>query len=293
MTTTRSSLVAFAMAAMVVLAGCAGTLSNGTATPGATDDRVVGETPADTDVDGGGTIEFYVSDEENAIEDFAHLNVTITKVGLHRTGGGNNASEDPTGTAAPTETATPTDAEEKEGEDDDDEGNAKWVEYEVNRTVDLTELKGANATKLHALVAPNGSYDKVFVYVDGIEAALKHGDSVTVKLPSNKLQINKGFTVGDGQSVSFVFDLTVKQAGKSGKYVLQPLISESGTGEEVEIEDVDEGEDDDEREDEDVEDETDDGEPETGASDEGNESAAASDLTAEFRGRSRPGRRPN
>jgi len=154
----------------------------------------------------------------------------------------------------------------------------------VNRTVDLTELKGANATKLHALVAPNGSYDKVFVYVDGIEAALKHGDSVTVKLPSNKLQINKGFTVGDGQSVSFVFDLTVKQAGKSGKYVLQPLISESGTGEEVEIEDVDEGEDDDEREDEDVEDETDDGEPETGASDEGNESAAASDLTAEFRG---------
>jgi hypothetical protein len=303
MPTTRSVLAVLAMAAVLVLAGCAGPISSGTDAPGPED--ATGETPSNAAVDGdGGAVEFYISDEENAIDDFAHLNVTITKVGLHRVGDasdsastGDNATAtegnatpsevtaSATSTTAATSTTTPTltpgtDAEEDEEKDEEDDGGeseAKWVEYTVNKTVDLTELKGANATKLGVLNAPDGDYDKVFVYVDGIDATLKNGESVNVKLPSSKLQINKGFTVGNGENVSFVFDLSVHKAGKSGKYILKPIISESGTSDEVDIEDVD-GEDEEEREDEEEDEEE--REDEETESDE----STASDLSVEFQG---------
>jgi len=264
------------MAALLVLAGCAGPVSNGTNAP------VVGDTPdGETTVGSdGGTVEFYVSDERNAIGDFAHLNVTVTKVGFHRTGGDGDdaegtetddpvAPDDPTEstvtelngttTASPTASATPSPGEDVAGgaEADGGESEARWVEYDVNATVDLTELQGANATKLGALAAPNGSYDRVFVYVSEIDATLESGEQVNVKLPSDKLQLNEGFTVGDGRNVSFVFDMTVFEAGNSGKYILKPVVSQSGTGEEVAIEDVgekrrdDRGRDDDGERDED------------------------------------------
>jgi hypothetical protein len=310
MPTTRAALAALAMAGVLVLAGCAGPISTGTDTPGS--DDATGETPSNAAIGGdGGAVEFYISDEENAIDDFAHLNVTITKVGLHRVGDASDSAstEDnatptegnvtpsevtasATSTTAATSTATPTmtpgtDAEEddeKEDEDDGGESEAKWVEYTVNKTVDLTELKGANATKLDVLNAPDGDYDKVFVYVDGIDATLQNGESVNVKLPSNKLQINKGFTVGNGKNVSFVFDLSVHKAGKSGKYILKPVISQSGTGDEVDIEDVDEKEDDeDEREDDEEKDDETDDEAES-------DESTVGDLSLEFQGPVRAGK---
>jgi hypothetical protein len=50
-----------------------------------------------------------------------------------------------------------------------------------------------------------------------------------VKLPSGKLQVTTPFTIGPDTSVDFVFDITVKKAGNSRKYVLRPVVSESGT----------------------------------------------------------------
>jgi hypothetical protein len=52
---------------------------------------------------------------------------------------------------------------------------------------------------------------------------------VNVKLPSEKLHVNQQFTVADGEEVDFVFDITVVEAGKSGKFVVKPVVSESGT----------------------------------------------------------------
>nr|WP_225935222.1 DUF4382 domain-containing protein [Halobaculum roseum] len=156
-------------------------------------------------------MDFYLSDEQNAMDDFAHLNVTVTNVGLQR--GGESGG---------------------------------WVEKDVDdRTVDLTTLPGANATRLGTFGVENGTYTKVFVYVDGIDATLENGDSANVKLPSNKLQLNKEFTVGDGEEVDFVYDMSVFKAGNSGKYILKPVVGESGTGDEVPIEDVDETDSDD------------------------------------------------
>lgn len=252
MPTVKTTLGAVAMAALLVLAGCAGPISNTTDTPGtATPDN---STATESN---SGTVEFYLSDEENAINDFRHLNVTITKVGFHRTDGEDDGDEMPidstetttlsetaetdTNTTVTTTTTTSPpstsseNAEEADGNETEDDETTGWVEHDVNQTADLTELKGANATKIDTLGAPNGSYDKVFVYVSDIEATLENGESVNVKLPSEKLHINKGFTIGSGENVSFVFDISVHKAGNSGKYILKPVVSESGTGDEVDI----------------------------------------------------------
>jgi hypothetical protein len=221
---------------------------------------------------GSGTVQFYISDQPSAINDFEHLNVTITQVGFKQADGDeenetetNETEEsDDTETETPNSTAEPEtddgddadeeDVEEAESDDDsdadDDSEAGDWETYDVdNRTVDLTRLQGANATQLTSMNVSNGTYTKVFVYVSEINATLENGEQVNVKLPSEKLQLNTEFTVGNGEAVDFVFDITVKKAGNSGKYILQPVVSESGTSEDVEIRDVDEDDDRDERED--------------------------------------------
>jgi hypothetical protein len=269
---TRHALAAALVAGLVLLAGCSGGFtgaSDGTATE---ESALDGETTAEEIQGETGTVNMYISDERNAIEEFEHLNVTITRVGVKPAGddGGDEAdADDSDGTddanttdAAATDTETPeadeeddepdVDDAEREGADDDeadgdDAEDGEWVEYEVdNRTVDLTQLKGANATKLSTLEMANGTYEKVFVYVSTVDGTLKDGSDQRVKLPSGKLQLDSEFTVGDGGEVDFVFDTTAFEAGNSGKYILKPVISESGT--DVEIDDVDEA--DDEREDE-------------------------------------------
>ncbi len=222
----RQTLGVALVAVLVLLAGCsAGTGGDVTATHTTTHDGTDTTTTADgatggdttTAADGSpsgdgastdSSVNFYLSDRPNAISDFDHLNVTVTKVGIHRTGG-ENGSE-----------------------------SGEWLEYDVNATVDLTRLLGANASKIGTFDLPNGSYTKVFVYVSDTRGEI-NGTDKRVKLPSDKLQLNKGFTVGDGESPSFVFDIAVHKAGKSGKYILSPVVSESGTGDEVEIRDVD------------------------------------------------------
>lgn len=214
-----NSLRIVGVVALVVLAGCSGVVSQGggagTATP-ATDGpstdqgytlNVLSQTGGSRD-----GVNVYVSDEANAIDDFAHLNVSITRVGFQRAGDGDNESE------------------------------GGWVERDVdNRSVDLTRLKGANATRLTTVDAPNGSYDKTFVYVSEVNATLTSGKQVRVKLPSEKLQIQKSFTVGDGESIDFVFDIAVHKAGNSGTYILKPVIGESGTDVPIQSVDYDDG----------------------------------------------------
>ena len=303
----RNALAAALVAGLVLLAGCSSGFtgsSDGTTAESALD----GETTAEEIEGETGTVNMYISDEQNAIEDFEHLNVTITRVGMkpagEETDDGEDADDDSdaddgdvnstdtddgtetttdtnttesveTGTGTPdaqdgsdaedesdgetesdvddAEEAEPDDADEAAADaDDDSDDSDEWVEYAVdNRTVDLTELKGANATKLSSLNVSNGTYDKVFVYVSEVNGTLNDGSDQRVKLPSGKLQLTSEFTVGDGEAVDFVFDITAVKAGNSGKYILKPVISESGT--DVEIDDVDERDDDDDERDDDGE----------------------------------------
>jgi hypothetical protein len=102
---------------------------------------------------------------------------------------------------------------------------------------DPTGLRGANATLADEYDVPNGTYTTVFVHLSDVEGTLENGGSTRVKLPSGTLQVNKGFTVGNGSSVEFVFDVTVHKGAKSGMYILRPVVDGSGT--DVPIESVD------------------------------------------------------
>ena len=236
------TLVLVLLAGLVALAGCSGGPANGTDTITDGTDTLDGEsgTTDDTDAGSTGTVNFYVSDKPGALDDFRSLNVTISRVGFKRTG-------DAAGTNETNES---------------DGGDGDWVEYEVDdRSVDLTRLVGDNATMLDSFAVGNGSYEKVFAYVSDVNGTLTDGSDQRVKLPSGKLQLNSQFTVGANESVDFVFDIQVHEAGKSGKYILKPVISESGTDkaiEEVDAEPEEERDDDEAKngDDESMDDET-------------------------------------
>ena len=143
-----------------------------------------------------------VSDEQNDIDDFSELWVTISGIGF-----------------------VP----------NDDEGII--VEYPVDGTisVNLVTLTGENAVELWQGYLDEGTYTKVFLYVDevwGILLGDGEEDAIEIKLPSNKLQVNVPVTVEDSgnSSVEYVFDITVHKAGNSGTYILSPQLSECGAG---------------------------------------------------------------
>lgn len=289
------TVTALAVVAMLLLAGCSGgidTNANASAGSGSTTGSTGGSTGTASTTAGSsgsaggagasanGSVNFYVSDQKNAIGDFEHVNVSISAIKLHRAGGSTgdetdssanatdateaNATADvnasasvdassdgnASGTASgsssvnlsmgvnvssPTPTSSISTTASSESAADSTGGDAGgWVTYHVdNVSVDLTELQGPDAVKLSSFGVPQGKYTKVVVEVSHVDATLNDGQKTTVKLPSNKLQLNKGFTVGDGQAVNFVFDITVHEAGRSGKYVLKPVIGQSGTDHEV------------------------------------------------------------
>src|SRR4030042_3582091 len=140
---------------------------------------------------------FLISDDVNAIEDFASLNVTISKIGVQQGG---------------------------------ESGN--WTEFTPDITeVDLKPLDGENATEIWSGNLTPGEYTKVFIYVTEVNGILIDelgGERADVKLPSDKLHISKPFVISENNTTAFVFDITVIKAGKSGQYILKPQIAESG-----------------------------------------------------------------
>ena len=140
-----------------------------------------------------------ISDEQNAIGDFAHLWVTIDRVGMQRGG---------------------------------EQGG--WHELQIPNTsnrVDLVGLTGDAAEELIMAQIPTGRYSKVFIHIADVYGELLSGETTPVKLPSEKLQIVKPFEVQQDSITSFVFDITVIRAGNpngEAKYILKPVIGESG-----------------------------------------------------------------
>lgn len=304
----RKPVLLAAVAVMVVLAGCAGAGPGSTTAPTDAEPDATSTDTDRTDDDGDqmGTVAFYISDDPNDIDDFRHLNVTVTEVQFHYAGNDSSDEEttvtvtseptttesaeptttepaEPTttetaemtaeATPALTSTATPemaaaaaqeTDDDEDEaeedeadeenepedeaggddeadeesetedGDEDDGDGQARWITRDFNdTTVDLTELQGANATLLENLSMPAGEYTQVRLVVSDINATLTDGSDQRVKLPSERLKLITPFTLGSGDTVNFVFDITVQKAGNSGKYILQPVAGESGTEQEI------------------------------------------------------------
>ncbi|MEE8373403.1 MAG: DUF4382 domain-containing protein [Dehalococcoidia bacterium] len=148
-----------------------------------------------------GNFAFLISDEVNAIGDFQSLEVTVSKIGLLL--GGNES---------------------------------QWIEIDPEvKTVDLTLLPGEKAQEIWRGNITRGQYTELFIYVENVKGVLLDGNTTTdVKLPSNKLRMSKPFSVTGDAVTSFIYDITVVEAGKSGKYNLKPQIGESGADQKFE-----------------------------------------------------------
>ncbi|MFC3959040.1 DUF4382 domain-containing protein [Halovivax cerinus] len=185
-----------------------------------------------------GTVRFYVSDEPNRIDDFETLDVTVSAVAFKPAGeddeSGGNESETDGGSDASNESET----DDGNESDAPESGRGGWDEYDLDDpTVDLTQLKGPKATVLDELDVPTGEYVAVDMFVADTHAVLTDGTETTLKIPSERLKIRTPFTVAADEELDFVYDIAPKKAGQSGRYILTPVISESGT--EAEIEEVD------------------------------------------------------
>jgi len=156
------------------------------------------EEPTPTTPTGEGiNFRFLISDDINAIYDFESINVTISKIGVQSGG---------------------------------ESGN--WFEFTPNITeVDLNPLVGEYALEIWNGNLTPGEYSKVFIYVSEVNGILlpAFGRKTAIfKLPSEKLQISKPFTISEDTITSFVYDVMVVKAGQSGQYILQPQIGHSG-----------------------------------------------------------------
>lgn len=164
-------------------------------------------TSSDTDM---GQFQLYVSDRPADIDKFDYLNVSISQVRVFPEDSDNSTNN----------------------------SSSSFRQFNVTETVDLTQLKGDNATSVLSEDLEAGNYSKLELEASSIDAEI-NGTSEEVKLPSGKLQLTKGFTVAPNQTTEFVFDIQVTLRGSQQNnqgYILRPVISQSGTvGEDVEI----------------------------------------------------------
>ncbi|MES3516828.1 MAG: DUF4382 domain-containing protein [Natronomonas sp.] len=174
--------------------------------------------------------------------------------------------------------------EDESGEDESDEGEANeetaddetngdgrgWFILDIaGETVDLTDVVGDVAEPVFEGELEEGTYTKVELHVDSVDATLTDGESADVMVPSEKLQLTSEFEVVAEEPLEFVFDINVVQRGRGTEYNLLPVIDGSGVnGRDVDVgrraetdsdsdagEESGEGDDDDENDDEDDDDE--------------------------------------
>ncbi len=150
-----------------------------------------------------GDFVFYLSDEPNAINDFESLVVTISSIILKPLG------EEP------------------------------WVRLlPTQEQADLVQLQGNRSLELWRGDVPEGTYTMVFLLIEHVEGILvATGESINLKLPSERLHLNLEFELQPGEFTEFVFDITVRRIGPPDSpvtYLLLPQASESGIGRSIE-----------------------------------------------------------
>ena len=139
-----------------------------------------------------------LSDDENAINDFSKLEVTISSIGLLP------ANE-----------------------------HSQWEIIDLKRdaVVDLTRLGGLNAQSIWSGGLAKGQYSSMFITIEKVNGKLKssNGSPPKVSLAGGIFQISKSFTIGSGDSVvNFVYDITVFKSVQDDVYFLEPQENYSG-----------------------------------------------------------------
>lgn len=153
---------------------------------------------------GDGNLEFQVTDQPSAIDDFEELLVTPTSVQVHKAG---------------------------DGDEDNDSEDGEWLTFETDDTFDLTQLTNGNVTTLVNASLEAGRYTQVRLMVESADGTLKDGSEVTVDVPNGMLFIVKSFTIEEGKTTTFVLDINVVKSGGQGpsqeSYRLTPVVGSS------------------------------------------------------------------
>ncbi|GGO02452.1 MULTISPECIES: DUF4382 domain-containing protein [Haloarcula] len=230
-----------------VVAGCGGQSGGGSTDGDATDSTVTASSTT-------GTFRLLISDRPADIGDFDSLDVTFDRARVFRakadeTETAVSETEETDGEETEPETEEPDEAADDEadsgeetGGDETDadagDGDGGFEVFDLDSpTVDLTEVVGEKAIGVLDGELEAGRYSKVELYVGDVEGVVD-GETVPVKVPSEKLQIVNPFEIVADEAVEFVFDINVVEKGPNG-YNLLPVIGESGVaGKDVEVEEV-------------------------------------------------------
>ena len=105
-------------------------------------------------------------------------------------------------------------------------------------TVDLTTVVGEKAVGVFDGELDPDRYGMIELHVADVDGIVD-GEPVDVKIPSGTLKLPASFDLAAGDELVFVFDISVINRGRTGRYNLLPVIGESGVvGRDVEVEEI-------------------------------------------------------
>ena len=154
-----------------------------------------------------GTLAASVSDQPADIEDFESCVVTIAGIWVAP------ADEDGSATEATASTGTE---------------DRRYIEFEESQIEDLVELQGDASQSLGEWDLEVGTYQYLQLDVSGVDGTLDDGSEADVRTPGNApLRFNTSFEIRENQRTHFLADFTPVRQGNSGRYIIQPVASET------------------------------------------------------------------
>lgn len=105
--------------------------------------------------------------------------------------------------------------------------NEELRRFDVDGTVDLTDLTGEASELIDETDLDTGTYEFLQLDADVTEATLSGSGSATVEVPGEApLKFEAEFEIREGQTTTFIADFTPVKQGQTGRYVLQPVATE-------------------------------------------------------------------
>lgn len=172
-----------------------------------------------------GTVGFAVTDAP--VDDFHKIEVTISRVAIHRSASGDDASGDASattsgsGTNSTTASATGTSsasgsatAAATASGTDDAGPSAGWITIvDTPRTVDLLALHRNNtAETLGFADVPAGHYQQVRFSIDEVVGTYHNGTEVTMTVPSGVARTSGQFTVEAGGNTTITVEIDLERS---------------------------------------------------------------------------------
>jgi len=204
------TLGAVGAAATVGLAGCAGEAS------------------------ATGTLATAVTDQPGDIADFESCVVTIQGIWLKPAAEGTATDEDDGTDDA--DGGSDSEAVQTQAAEDVDESDAReYHEFDEPQEADLVQLQNGNTQLVDDREVEVGSYEFLQLDVSGVEGTLEGGGEAQVDTPGNApLQFKQAFEVRENQRTRFVADFTPVKRGRTDRYLLQPVATNTEVSYEAE-----------------------------------------------------------